>query len=82
MRTSYDGRPTAATPKEVDYWTGQWVGGDFRPNDEVDELRWLPVEAAAALCSYAHDRAVLADLAPDRRPADAGAAAGPARPRR
>ena len=64
VRTSYDvAAPDGGrAPKEVDYWTGQWVGGDFRPNDEVDELRWLPVEAAGALCSYAHDRAVLTDL--------------------
>jgi 8-oxo-(d)GTP phosphatase len=64
VRTSYevqlpDGTPA---PKEVDYWTAQWTGGDFRANDEVDELRWLPVEKATALCSHDHDRAVLADL--------------------
>ncbi|MGZ6864116.1 MAG: NUDIX hydrolase [Blastococcus sp.] len=64
VRTTYDvAAPDGGrAPKEVDYWTGQWVGGNFRPNDEVDELRWLPVEAAAALCSYEHDRAVLLDL--------------------
>jgi ADP-ribose pyrophosphatase YjhB (NUDIX family) len=65
VRTQYpvpvpDGAPV---PKQVDYWTAQWVGGDFRPNDEVDELRWLPVTGAAALSSHEHDRAVLADLA-------------------
>jgi 8-oxo-dGTP diphosphatase len=55
-----DGRPAS---KEVDYWTARWVGGTFCANDEVDELRWLPVEAATALCSHDHDRGVLADLA-------------------
>jgi 8-oxo-(d)GTP phosphatase len=65
VRTRYDvhlpdGRPA---PKEVDYWTGQWAGGEFRANKEVDELRWLPLDDAAALCSHAHDRAVLYDLA-------------------
>jgi 8-oxo-dGTP diphosphatase len=64
VRTRYevqlpDGSPA---PKEVDYWTAQWTGGEFRANDEVDELRWLPVEKATALCSHDHDRAVLADL--------------------
>jgi 8-oxo-dGTP pyrophosphatase MutT (NUDIX family) len=54
-----DGRPA---PKLVDYWTAQWTGGEFEVNDEVDELRWLPVEKATALCSHDHDRAVLADL--------------------
>lgn len=56
--------PTGASlPKVVDYWTARWAGGDFVPNDEADELRWLPVDDAAALCSHEHDRAVLADLA-------------------
>jgi 8-oxo-dGTP diphosphatase len=50
-------------PKQVDYWLMQAVGGEFRPNSEVDELRWLPVEDAAGLCSHEHDRALLADLA-------------------
>jgi 8-oxo-(d)GTP phosphatase len=50
-------------PKRVDYWLMRVVGGEFVPNDEVDELRWLPVEKACALVSHAHDRAVLDDLA-------------------
>jgi 8-oxo-dGTP diphosphatase len=58
----------ALVPKEVDYWTARWTGGDFRPNDEVDELRWLPVEKATDLCSHEHDRAVLADLERDDVP--------------
>ena len=64
VRTCYDvtGPAGAPVPKEVDYWTAEWTGGDFVPNDEVDELRWLPVDEAAALCSHEHDRAVLADL--------------------
>jgi 8-oxo-dGTP diphosphatase len=37
--------------------------GDFEPNDEVDELRWLDLPEAAQLVSHEHDRAVLADLA-------------------
>jgi 8-oxo-(d)GTP phosphatase len=64
VRTCYevrlpDGSPA---PKEVDYWIAQWTAGEFEANDEVDELRWLPVEKATALCSHDHDRAVLADL--------------------
>jgi 8-oxo-dGTP pyrophosphatase MutT (NUDIX family)/phosphohistidine phosphatase SixA len=64
VRTGYEVRvPDGGTaPKEVDYWTAQWTGGEFRANDEVDELRWLPVAGAAALCTHEHDRAVLADL--------------------
>jgi 8-oxo-dGTP pyrophosphatase MutT (NUDIX family) len=51
-----------SAPKEVDYWIAQWTGGNFVANDEVDALRWLSVDDAAALCSHEHDRAVLADL--------------------
>ncbi|SSC24904.1 Histidine phosphatase superfamily, clade-1, partial [Klenkia terrae] len=50
-------------PKRVDYWTMQHVAGDFVVNDEVDELRWLPVPAATELVTHPHDAAVLADLA-------------------
>ena len=54
--------------KQVDYWLQQAVGGQFAPNPEVDELRWLPVPEAAALVTHEHDRAVLADLARDDVP--------------
>jgi 8-oxo-dGTP diphosphatase len=47
--------------KQVDYWL-MTAAGDFVPNDEVDELRWLGVDDATDLCSHEHDRAVLADL--------------------
>ena len=60
VRTEYE---VAEGPKRVDYWLMRVVGGAFTPNDEVDELRWLPVEEACGLVSHAHDRAVLADLA-------------------
>ena len=65
VRTRYavrsrDGHPVA---KEVDYWLMRVDGGEFAANDEVDELRWLTVAAAAELVSHEHDRAVLADLA-------------------
>jgi 8-oxo-dGTP pyrophosphatase MutT (NUDIX family)/phosphohistidine phosphatase SixA len=55
--------PVAEGTKRVDYWVMQAVGGEFDPNHEVDDLRWLPVPDAAAMCSHEHDRAVLADLA-------------------
>jgi 8-oxo-dGTP diphosphatase len=32
----------------------------FAPNDEVDEVRWLPVREARALLSYDRDRDLLA----------------------
>jgi 8-oxo-dGTP diphosphatase len=64
-RTRYPvtGGADAPAGKVVDYWLMQCVGGEFAANDEVDDLRWLPIEDAARLCSYEHDRAVLADLA-------------------
>jgi 8-oxo-dGTP diphosphatase len=49
--------------KRVDYWLMQAVGGQFEPNSEVDELRWLPPDKAALLLSHEHDRELLADLA-------------------
>jgi 8-oxo-dGTP diphosphatase len=65
IRTGY---PVAEGLKRVDYWVMQAVGGVFEPNDEVDELRWLPPADAAALCSHEHDRAVVADLLRDDVP--------------
>src|SRR5689334_16105336 len=48
-------------PKRVDYWVMRCVGELAAPDDEVDEVRWLSPADAAALCSYAHDRQVIAD---------------------
>lgn len=50
-------------PKVVDYWAARSVGGDFRPNAEVDELRWLPAAQARELLSYDFDRTVLDSFA-------------------
>jgi len=60
VRTRY---PVADGVKRVDYWVMQAVGGTFEANHEVDDLRWLPLDEAAALCSHEHDRLVVADLA-------------------
>jgi 8-oxo-(d)GTP phosphatase len=60
-RYERDGRP-----KRVDYWAGRpAVGGwaSFRPNDEVDDLAWLPVPAAHGRLSYSHDAAMLDEFA-------------------
>lgn len=48
--------------KRVRYWAMEGAGGAFRPNDEVDAIRWLDLAAAAALLTYAHDRLVLEAL--------------------
>jgi 8-oxo-dGTP diphosphatase len=65
LRTSY---PVASGTKRVDYWLMRAVGGAFAPNDEVDELRWLPVAAGRELVSHDHDRAVLDDAIRDDVP--------------
>jgi 8-oxo-(d)GTP phosphatase len=46
-------------PKNVRYWTMDVTGGEFHPNKEVDEVRWLPLDAAKDALSYARDRDVL-----------------------
>jgi 8-oxo-dGTP pyrophosphatase MutT (NUDIX family) len=48
--------------KVVRYWVMRAVAGEFRPTREVDELRWLPLDRAAALLTYDHDRELLAAL--------------------
>jgi 8-oxo-dGTP pyrophosphatase MutT (NUDIX family) len=45
--------------KRVRYWAMRPVAGEFRPHAEVDEIRWLTPEDAAALLSYKRDLAVL-----------------------
>jgi 8-oxo-dGTP pyrophosphatase MutT (NUDIX family) len=51
--------------KRVRYWHMELVEPltlAFTPNDEVDELRWLPPDEAAALLSYERDVAVVREL--------------------
>ncbi|HEX3649407.1 MAG TPA: NUDIX hydrolase [Pseudonocardiaceae bacterium] len=45
--------------KSVTYFAGRADGGPFRPNREVDELRWLRPAAALELLAYATDREVV-----------------------
>jgi 8-oxo-dGTP diphosphatase len=42
-------------PKAVRYWLMEPDGGEFAPNDEVDDLRWLSPTAAADVLTYPHD---------------------------
>jgi 8-oxo-dGTP diphosphatase len=46
--------------KVVRYWLMEPEGGEFIPNDEVDELRWLIPSAAVELLTYPHDRELVA----------------------
>lgn len=45
--------------KVVSYWLMKPLSGSFRPSEEVDELRWLPLDDALALLSYEQDRALV-----------------------
>ena len=60
--TSYVDRK--GRPKRVRYWSMTPAGGDFTPTEEVDEVRWLPIDAAADQLTYPRDRAVLRALRP------------------
>lgn len=51
--------PIETGVKKVRYWAARSIGGEFTPNDEVDELKWLPVSQAMKELGYAHDRKVL-----------------------
>ena len=42
--------------KFVRYWLMEPLEGEFKPHDEVDELRWLTPEEAAELLTYEHDQ--------------------------
>ncbi len=45
--------------KLVRYWAMTVVAGEFTPNDEVDEVRWLPAEEARWMITYPHDAALV-----------------------
>jgi len=45
--------------KKVRYWAARCAAGEFTPNMEVDELKWLPVSEALKQLRYPHDRKVL-----------------------
>ncbi|KQY56953.1 MULTISPECIES: NUDIX hydrolase [unclassified Nocardioides] len=50
--------------KVVHYWVGRVVGSDdvsgYAPNDEIDEVRWVPADKAEQLLTYPRDRETLA----------------------
>jgi 8-oxo-dGTP diphosphatase len=57
--------PSGPAPKVVDYWAvrANSAGDAFVPNNEVDQVRWLPPDDASALLTHPHDRPVLAAFA-------------------
>jgi 8-oxo-dGTP diphosphatase len=60
--TSY--RDNKGRPKTVRYWAMEPVSGhgEFTPNAEIDEIRWLPLPEALRKLSYDHDRPVVVAL--------------------
>ncbi|HEY0936128.1 MAG TPA: NUDIX hydrolase, partial [Trebonia sp.] len=51
-------------PKRVHYWAARVLSVDSQavPNEEVDEIAWVPASRAVERVSYAHDHGVLADF--------------------
>jgi 8-oxo-dGTP diphosphatase len=60
--------PIEAGVKHVRYWAARTLGGGFAPNDEVDELVWLPPAEALKRLQYSDDRKVLRRFV--KQPAD------------
>ncbi|QYJ03906.1 NUDIX hydrolase [Nocardioides panacisoli] len=58
-------------PKTVDYWTARVVGDDdvsgYEPNDEIDDVAWVPLAEAPDRLTYDQDRETLAAAAAQRR---------------
>lgn len=55
-------RDRKGRPKTVRWWRMEPIDGAFEPNEEVDELRWLPIAEAIELVDYDHDRLLLRGL--------------------
>jgi 8-oxo-dGTP diphosphatase len=49
--------------KIVRYWRMDPTDGDFEPNEEVDELRWLTPDEASELLSYPRDAELVREVA-------------------
>ncbi len=65
------GYPVEVGHKTVHYWTGRVVGDDdvsgYRPNAEIDGVRWVAADDAVDLLTYDHDRETLAEAVKRRR---------------
>jgi 8-oxo-dGTP diphosphatase len=58
-------------PKRVHYWVARVHGSDdvsaYRPNHEIDDVRWVPVAKAEKRLTYERDRVTLAKAVALRR---------------
>jgi 8-oxo-dGTP diphosphatase len=59
--TSY--RDHKGRAKVVRYWLMEPLDGEFTPNDEVDEMRWVTPAEADDLLTYDRDRELLREVA-------------------
>jgi 8-oxo-dGTP diphosphatase len=63
--------PRKDRTKLVHYWVGRAREeadvSSYRPNDEVDDVRWIDAESAPKKLTYAHDRETLAEALPFAR---------------
>ena len=61
--------------KTVSYWVGRAVANDdvsdYRANDEIDQVVWLPYDEAMARLTYAHDQETLRESKRLRRRSEA-----------
>jgi len=49
----------ADNPKVVKWWLVKAGGGSFKPNSEVDKIKWLPFDKAIKKLEYKNDKAVV-----------------------
>jgi 8-oxo-dGTP diphosphatase len=60
--------PEPRRVKVVHYWVGRIRDDEdvetYEPNDEIDDLEWVDVDAARDLLTYPYDRDTLAEAAP------------------
>jgi 8-oxo-(d)GTP phosphatase len=54
--------PVDSAHKRVTYWVMRHTGGEFEPNDEIDDVTWVRPKEARSVLSYDVDREVLADF--------------------
>ena len=47
--------------KRVRWWVMQALEGEFTPDNEVDEMRWVSPDEAAELLTYTRDRELVSD---------------------
>ena len=59
-RTRY--RDSRGRAKEVRYWEMTPVRGELEASNEIDVARWVPVDEARSLLTYARDVAILERL--------------------